>query len=134
MKYALDSNTIINMLRGNSIVLDKFDSAVERGDEIVIPPIVHYEMRRGFLCYSAPRKEAAYLELTEQFLVGEMNEAILECGANIYSELYEAKLTVDDSDLLTAAFCRTGGYTIVTNNVKHFNVIDNLQVEDWTVE
>ena len=131
MKYALDTNTVIRFLRDDPIVCRKFDTAVERGDEIVIPPIVHYEVERGFLCKSAPRKENSYHILIEQCPVGEMSAEILENGAGIYAALYRAKLTIGDADILIAAFCRVGGYTLVTNNVRHFNVIEGLKFEDW---
>ena len=132
MKYALDTNTIIHMLKNTSAVLERFNAAVEQGAEIVIPPIVHYEMRRGFLCASAPKKETAYMTLIKKFSVGEMTDEVLECGAGIYADLYKSGFTVDGADLLTAAYCVTGGYTVVTNNVKHFKVIKNLSIEDWT--
>lgn len=57
MKYALDTNAVIQFLRGNPFVCQKFDAAVDRGDRLVIPPLVHYEMWRGFLCKSAPKRE-----------------------------------------------------------------------------
>ena len=132
MKYALDTNAIIHLLRDNPRVNQKFDAAVERNDEIVIPPLVHYEIRRGFLCYSAPRRENSYRILIEQYPVGNISAEVLERGADIYAALYRARLTIDDADLLTAAFCLVGGYTIVTNNTRHFEVIDGLDIEDWT--
>jgi predicted nucleic acid-binding protein len=131
MKYALDTNIIIRLLRDEPAVCHKFDYAVEHGYEIVIPALVHYEMKRGFLIMSAPKKEASYKVLLEQCPVVEMNIASLERGASIYANLYHAKLTVEDMDLLIAAFCLTDGYTLVTHNAKHFNMIENLAIEDW---
>ena len=132
MTYALDTNILIRLLRDEPLVRQRFDAAVERGDEIVIPPLVHYEIRRGFLCKSVPKRENSYRILTEQYPVGEMSMEILEHGAGIYAELYNAKRTVDDVDLLVAAFCMVGGYTLVTNNTSHFNVIDGIALEDWS--
>jgi len=120
------------LLQGNPAVCAKFDAAVERGVEIVIPPLVHYEMRRGFLCKSAPKKENSYRMLTEQCPVGGMTGEDLELGAAIYAKLYKAGLTVEDADLLIAAFCLAGGYTVVTNNTRHFEVIAGLLIEDWS--
>ena len=133
MKYALDTNTIIQLLRENPNVVQRFTTAVDLGDEIVLPPIVHYEMRRGFLSVSSPKKEMLYNLLIQQYKVGGMTKEVLECGASIYADLYHKKLTVEDADLLTAAFCMVGGYTIVTNNTRHFQVINGLVVEDWSV-
>ncbi|MCL2343770.1 MAG: PIN domain-containing protein [Firmicutes bacterium] len=132
MKYAFDTNTVICLLQDDPLVLQRFNAAVERGDDFTIPPLVHYEMRRGFLCKSAPKRENSYRLLTEQYPVGKMSTEVLEKGASVYATLYRARLTVDDADLLIAAFCMVGGYTLVTNNTRHFKVIDGLNIEDWT--
>lgn len=131
MKYALDTNVIISLLHPFSNICQKFDEAVERGDFIIIPPFVHYEMRRGFLCRSAPKKENAYQMLVKQYSVGKMNEEILECAARIYAELYIKRLTVKDADILIAAFCIVNDYTLVTDNTKDFENMDGLQYINW---
>jgi predicted nucleic acid-binding protein len=119
------------LLRNNPKVCKKFDIAIESGEEIVIPPLVHYEIKRGFACKSAPKRENSYNILTEQCLVGEMDEEVLERGASIYASLYSNKRTIDDVDLLIAAFCIVGEYTLITHNVKHFKVINGLKIDDW---
>jgi tRNA(fMet)-specific endonuclease VapC len=134
VKYALDTNAVIRLLREDTQICQKFDAAVERGDEFVIPPLVHYEIRRGFLCKSAPKREKMYNRLIRQYPVGEVNAESLERGAHIYADLYRAKRTVADMDLLIAAFCLVGGYKLITGNVKHFEVIDGLKYEDWAAE
>lgn len=131
MKYALDANVIISILHPFTNVCKKFDEAVERGDFITIPPIVHYEMRRGFLCKSAPRKENAYQILIDQYHVGDMKEEILERAAKIYANLWRKRLTVGDADILIAAFCIENDYTLVTDNMNHFKVIDGLKYVNW---
>lgn len=133
MTYALDTNAIIHLLIDTTAMCSKFDAAVARGDHFIIPPLVHYEMRRGFLCKSAPKKEKAYEQLTKLCPIGTLSAASLEQGAKIYADLYHKKLTVEDSDLLIGAFCIDGGYTLITGNLKHFSVIDGLAYEDWTV-
>jgi tRNA(fMet)-specific endonuclease VapC len=39
----------------------------------------------------------------------------------------------DDSDLMIAATAIECGFTLITNNTKHFKNIPGLQYEDWTV-
>ena len=78
MKYALDTNTIIRLLREDAHTCKIFDAAVERGYEIAVPPIVHYEIRRGFLCKSAPKREKMYNRLVAQFPIAEINAESLE--------------------------------------------------------
>jgi predicted nucleic acid-binding protein len=38
------------------------------------------------------------------------------------------------ADILVAAQAVTRGYTLVTNNVKHFEGIDGLVIENWVTE
>jgi predicted nucleic acid-binding protein len=42
--------------------------------------------------------------------------------------------SVDDIDLLIAAFCIINGCTLVTNNIKHFTDFDTLETENWVGE
>ena len=132
MKYALDTNIVSLYIRGNPGVTQSFDAAVENGDEIVVPALVHYEIRRGLLCKSHPRFEKFYEILIEQCPVAELSNSAIERGAEIYAGLYRAKRTVEDADLLIAAFCMDGEYTLITNNTRHFEVIDGLKYEDWS--
>lgn len=54
---------------------------------------------------------------------------------NIFGEIkaYTQKIgkTIDDMDLLIAATAITNNFTLVTHNMKHFENIPNLKVEDW---
>lgn len=131
MNYALDTNVIISILHLFQNVCQNFNAAVERGDSIIIPPIVHYEMRRGFLCKSVPKNENAYQIFVKKHHIGKMNANILECGANIYADLWAKRLTIGELDILIAAFCIENDYTLVTDNIKHFEVIGELKTVNW---
>jgi len=131
MTYALDTNMIIHLLRGTISVRDKRDEIVAQGDKIVIPQYVNYEMVRGFLCNPAPAKEKIYQSLCSAYSFGEINEDVFKRGAEIYADLWKKRFTVDDADILIAAFCMVNNYTLVTDNIKHFGVIDGLTFENW---
>ena len=131
MKYALDTNVIIDILHNNAAVTQKFYRVVKRGIELVIPPFTHYEIRRGFLYNPAPTKEKAYKSLMFRYPVGNMDNEILERAAVLYAKLRRSGRTVDDVDILIAAYCLCNGYTLVTHNTRHFSGIDKLVIEDW---
>ena len=131
MTYALDTNIIIHLLNHTPAVLARRDMAVERGIQFVIPPYVNFEIRRGFRYVSAPAKERSYKRICTRYPVGEMNAESWELAAGLYADMRRDGRTVDDADLLIAAFCIIGGYTLVTNNTKHFDDIDRLQLENW---
>jgi tRNA(fMet)-specific endonuclease VapC len=134
MVYALDTNTIIHLLHLTPAVIKRRDAAIEQGMQLVIPPYVNFEIKRGFHYVSAPRKEQLYKQLLTRYPVGDMSAETWELAAVLYADTRRSGRTVDDADLLIAAFCIVGDYTLVTNNTRHFEGIDGLKLEDWTVD
>jgi predicted nucleic acid-binding protein len=134
MIYALDTNILIDMLRSSPAIRAERNAAVDRGDMMIIPPFVHYEMRRGFLYKPAPAKESAYRAFCSRFSVGEMTAEIWERAAVLYARLRRAGRIIGDADILIAAFCVVNSFTLVTNNIKHFEGIEGLRLEDWTAK
>ena len=132
MVYALDTNIVIHLLYGNQIVRAQRDKAWDNGVRIVIPPIVHFEILRGFLYTPAPRKEKSYKLLCDECPIEPITISIWECAANIYAKARKKGFTVHDADLLIAAYCIESNYTLVTNNTSDFMNIEGLKLVDWT--
>lgn len=131
MTYALDTNIIIQLLRNDSVVCSSRNTALMRGDDLIIPPIVNYEMRRGFYYRSAPIKEKLYRSLCDQYLCGEMTPNVWDRGARLYADLRNSGLLIDDADILISSFCFVNDYALVTSNTRHFERINGLQIENW---
>ena len=131
MTYALDTNTIIHLLKHTPSVLARRDSALANGAQLIIPPYVNYELRRGFRYVKATAKERSYQNLCARYPIGEMRAEVWDLAATIYADLRLASYTVGDADILIAAFCIVDGYTLVTNNTRDFQNISNLQMVDW---
>jgi len=134
MVYALDTNIIIHLLRQAPAVMAHRDATIDKGGTLIIPPYVNFEIQRGFQYVPAPSKEQIYKQLCERCGIGEMNKGAWERAAVLYGDLRKKRLAVGDADLLIAAFCIENDYILVTNNVKHFGLIDGLEIEDWTAE
>ena len=132
MAYALDTNTIIHLLQQTPTVITRRDAAVAKGMQLIIPPYVNFEILRGFQYVPAPTKEELYKDLCNHCPIEEMNAEVWLKAAALYGDLRRKKFTMGDADLLIAAFCIVNGYTLVTNNIRHFEVIDGLKIEDWT--
>jgi predicted nucleic acid-binding protein len=118
MIYVLDTNIVIHYLRNTPRIREQFNDAVLRGDDLIIPKIVDYEIMRGFRIFSAPTKVSAYKVLiTNGFCsIVEPDISSWERAETVYAELYHKRFTVDEFDILIAAFCleqqRQGGVTI----------------------
>ena len=65
------------------------------------------------------------------FNIGEFTTEVLDKAAEIYAVLRSKGKTVEDADIFIMAFCICNGYTLVTNNMKHFSDIDELEVLNW---
>ena len=133
MDYAFDTNTIIHLMRGTQSVKDSREKAQTGGARFFIPPFVNYEVRRGLIIKPIPSHERAYSVIFNNCTLGEMTVDGWERAADIYAELYSKRLTVRDADIVIAAFCVVNGYTLVTANIKDFENISALNIEDWTI-
>jgi predicted nucleic acid-binding protein len=131
-RYALDTNIVSYILRGDEPVGECVRRAISEGAEILIPPIVYYEVARGFLLRSAPVKEFQWKRLCGVFQVGTDTREVFDCAAGLYADTRLRGYAVEDADLLIAAFCLVSGCVLVTNNIRHFSVISGLRVENWT--
>jgi len=129
--YALDSDTISYILKEAPHVLSKVRTELIQRNKLIIPPLVYYEVRRGLLSVDAPVNTAAFKRFCERIPVGRMNRTTLEEGAQVYASLKTAGNLIGDADILIAAFCIIGKYTLVSNNAKHFQRIDGLKLENW---
>jgi predicted nucleic acid-binding protein len=129
--YAIDSNIISFYLRGNAIVIANVEKAINDGNSIVIPPLVYYEVKRGLMLINASKKMKEFDALCQLFPVGELGNYLLEESVNLYVQERKAGRNSEDADIFIAAFCMNNNYILVTDNIKHFKNINNLQVINW---
>jgi len=129
--FVLDSNIISFYLRQDQQIIQKVRDMLLSGNEIVISPIAYYEVKRGLLAIKAERRLNEFFALCRIFGVGQFDNSMLDFAADIYCELRNKKQTVEDADILSAAFCKCHNFTLVTHNIKHFVAISGLSYCDW---
>ena len=132
MKYALDTNIITYYLKGNPKLLEKVDNEAENSN-IIIPPFVYFEIKKWLTAINSRQKLKAFEKLFNEYGITHIDKEILDLALSIYVKLRKSGITIDDGDLLIAAYCIQNKYVLVTNNLKHFEKIDNLQVVNWIV-
>jgi len=129
--FVLDSNIVSFYLRQNERIIQKVKDVLLDGHEVLISPIAYYEVKRGLLAIKAEKRLREFTALCKILGVGQLDNSLLDCAADIYCELRDNKKTVDDADILTAAFCKNHDFILVTHNLKHFNIISGLRYCDW---
>ena len=130
MKYVLDTNILTYYLKGNEKILDKVDKEAEN-DNIVIPFYVYFEIMKWLLAVNSKTKLQVFERLFEKYGISIIDKETLDISLAIYIKLRKSGITVDDGDLLIAAYCIKNNYILVSNNIKHFERIENLQIINW---
>jgi len=131
MMYALDTNIISYILRGDKAVKHRWLQEESAGNRVVIPLIVYYEIRRGLLANDAKNKMRSFEELCAALGVNDLTVSDMDTASALYADHKKAGTLIDDTDILIAAQCVTNGYTLVTHNMGHFTRIEGLHLVDW---
>lgn len=131
MMYMLDTNSIAYAKNRRPInVLQRLLS--HRPEEICISAITLAELEYGACHSSDPaRNRAALMAFLSAIQVLPFDsDAAREYGL-IRQALSARGTPISASDLLIAAHARSLGYVLVTNNVREFERVDGLTVENW---
>lgn len=91
----------------------------------------------GELLYGAQRRRSAALRRAiEEYVEGDVSmlpfdEPAARLYAGIRVDLESAGQRLDEPDLRIAAICLAHDLTLVTGNVRHFERVPGLRVENW---
>jgi len=131
-KYALDACTLILLFSGNVNVANALrKNCID--NYILVPPIAYYEVLRGLLKKRATKK-IRQLKAMYNNSVGAVNikeKEVIEKAADIFVELSDKHFTVGSCDILIASWTILTNSILVTDNVKDFQNIDGLKIENW---
>jgi predicted nucleic acid-binding protein len=129
--FILDSNIVSFYIRRDQRIIQKVQDELASGNEVLIGPIAYYEVKRGLMAINAQKRLREFYALCDVLGIGQLDNTILDIASEIYLELRAKKRTVEDADILTAAFCKSHDFTLVTHNAKHFEAISGLSYCDW---
>jgi len=137
MIYALDSNIVSYMIKGNKDIENKFKNAIGKTNDYSIPPLVYYEVKRWLVLKNASAQLRAFSNLYNNSVKNEMTLEMWEKAVEIYARLISQGKPISkdgkESDIFIAAFCIVHDYVLVTNNTKHFEVIKELKTVNWKI-
>ncbi len=127
MKYLIDTDWIIYYLRGTEEVMKKLISLKEEGLAISIISLA--EVYEGVYHSSDSFSNEDILKdfLTGVSVIG-INEEICRIFGKERGRLRKKGELIGDFDLLIASSCLHYNLTILTNNIKHFEKIENLKI------
>ena len=131
MRYMLDTNICIYAIKhGLREVIERLKE--HNTSEICISSVTYAELIHGVEKRKAVDKNrtALTLLLTDiEILPFDISAA--EGYGEIRAELERKGTLIDPLDMMIAGHARSLGYTVVTNNIKEFERIDGLRLENW---
>ena len=132
MKYMLDTNICIYLIKKKpeSVLINL---QARRGEGVSISAITLAELMHGVEASAYPEKNTIALN---QFLsiidvLSFDDEAAAEYG-KICTALRRQGTPIGAMDMLIAAHARAKGLIVVTNNIREFERVDGLKLENWT--
>ncbi|HGC0890699.1 TPA: type II toxin-antitoxin system VapC family toxin [Escherichia coli] len=125
--YMLDTNICSFIMREQpEAVLKNLEQAVLRGHRIVVSAITYSEMRFGA---TGPKASPRHVQLVDAFCA--RLDAILPWDRAAVDATTEVKVALRLASTAIAGHAIATGAILVTNNVREFERVPGLVLEDW---
>ena len=133
MKYFLDTNVIIDAIKGkNKNIIKHFESTFS--SEIYISSIVVAELEYGaFHSSDYKRNKSLYEQFIKDFTIVPFTKEYCPFYAQIRQSLTSTGKIIGSNDILIASTAIANDAVMVTHNIGEFERIPNIKLEDWTL-
>lgn len=126
----LDSNTVVQYVKGNAGVVAKLTSAVD----IAVPAIVVYEIEVGTIRSKQTGVRRRILSgLFRDIEVVPFDSSAALAAARVRCELEARGEGIGPLDTLIAGIAVSRGAILITSNTDEFQRIKGLRLEDWNI-
>ena len=132
MSYLFDTNAIIHLMKVR-------DPLATRAREVGPPAIAVSSITLAELWFGAARSTRPQRSRADQdialapFRVLDFDSTAADRYASVRAKLTSRGRPIGDRDLMIAAIALANRLTLVTSNVREFERVDGLSVEDWMV-
>ncbi len=130
IKYLLDTNICIYAMKYKPLsVREKFNAYQ---GQMAISSVVLMELAWGAECSQSPQKAHFALEaFVEGLQILDFNPSAAYHTAQIRAQLKKAGTPIGAYDYMIAGHARSMGLILVSNNLKEFQRVEGLRLENW---
>jgi tRNA(fMet)-specific endonuclease VapC len=131
--YLLDTNIVSYWIRGHRAWLERIKSHGPK--ELSVAAITLAEIYYGIEKSPVKKKERrTKIEHIRSILeIYPFDEAAAAKYGIIRAQLEKKGLVISERDLQIASIAMANGLCVITHNVREFNRVEKLKVEDWAV-
>ena len=130
MRYLLDTNALVQVLRGPGSSVESRLRTLQP-DDVVVSAVVMHELYYGAFRSGRPESNLAVVEEIGLTVVELAREDAREAG-RLRATLAAAGLLIGPFDVLIAGQAVARWLTLVTRNAREFARVDCLAVQDWS--
>ena len=130
MHYVIDTNIWVAFFRKDPKVEPRLLATLKQGHDIGVIPIVYYEYIRGFRYTNNLEMLHRVTQFWSLLSYHEATKAIWDEATRLWVMAKRQNKLPGDKDLLIAAFAIHLNATVVTRNVKHFQIF-SFPIENW---
>ena len=127
-QYLLDTDVCIELIKYNELVLDKVEEI--GADNCFITAITIAELFYGAAKSARPEQFNDITYIMQSFKLVPILPSLRLYGTN-KAYLEDNGQMIGEFDLLIGSCAVHNHYVMVTSNIKHFDHIPNIVIEDW---
>jgi len=127
----VDTDILSFYFKGDQKVVDKFNEYLREFDVINISIITYYEILGGLKFKNAEKQIKEFEEFVNNNTIIHISEESAKISGDIYANLRKSGITVGTSDILIAGIALENELTLITNNERHYESIQGLNIENW---
>jgi tRNA(fMet)-specific endonuclease VapC len=128
VRFLLDTNAVIAVMAGKAPVLDRLRQQALR--DVVVSSIVIHELRYGASKSARQAENHARIDAL-RFEVAPFDAEDARQAGEVRAALARAGTPIGGYDLLIAGQALARDLILVTHNVREFDRVAGLRVEDW---
>lgn len=126
--FLLDTNVIIEVLRGNDEIITKIENVGQ--ENCFISEITIAELLYGAVRGNNPKNFLDVERIEQEFEVLPVRPSFMQYAV-VRNKLRQKGTPIDHMDLFIASVAIHNNMTLVTHNTKHFLRIEGLSLTDW---
>lgn len=127
----LDTDILSYYFRGDNKVVGRTNNYLNEFDVINITIITYYEIMGGLKFKDAKNQLTEFIDFIYHNNIIHITENSALISSEIYSNLRKKGCIIGTSDILIAGIAIENDLTLITNNVKHYEPIAGLKLENW---
>lgn len=134
MKNAIiDTDVLSYFFRDVKEVVIYLEKYLIKFGQLNISIISYYEVLSGLYFKDANKQLNLFRKFANENNIITLNKEIVDISAKVFSNLRSRGLSIGHNDCLIAGTAIYLNMPLVTNNISHFNRIQNLEINHWSI-